>query len=138
MEEPLIMIMPIIEKRGRGESGFSFVEIMLSIALIGVISTALFAGLQSLSARVIDLQMRTQGLTLAKSGLEKVLYYREKNGFNWLKPKNFPEENDADGVAGFKRSYKFEMLSQRLKKVIATVQWKKGSEKLTLWVRDTG
>jgi len=117
------------------ESGFSFTEVIVSIALLGIISTSLLMALQTLSARTIDLQKRTQALMLTQSGLEKVLFENDQNGFEWLRAKNFPDEQDADGLKGFVRNYSFKKLSSNLKEVIVRVSWKGGRKYAALWVR---
>ena len=125
---------PMIAMRNR-ESGFSLTELVVSIALLGIISTSLLVALQELSARTIDLQKRTQALMLVQSGLERVLFENEQRGFNWLQSKNFPDEQDADGLKGFVRHYSFKGLSSTLKEVVVRVSWKGGRKYATLWVR---
>jgi len=116
------------------EAGFSLTEVVVSIALLGIISTSLLVALQEMSARTIDLQKRTQALMLMQSGLERVLFENNQNGFEWLQSKNFPAEQNADGLKGFVRHYSFKRLSSTLKEVTVGVSWKGGWKYATLWV----
>ncbi|NOY79075.1 MAG: type II secretion system protein [Calditrichaeota bacterium] len=119
------------------EAGFSLTEMVVSIALLGIISTSLLMALQILSARTIDLQKRTQALMLVQSGLEKVVFENNRNGFDWLQARNFPDEQDAEGLKGFVRSTSFKKLSSTLKEVVVRVSWKGGRKVTALWVRKT-
>ncbi len=117
------------------EAGFSLTEVMVSIALLGIISTSLLVALQELSARTIELQKRTQALMLMQSGLERILFENDQKGFGWLQSKNFPDEHDADGLVGFVRHYSFTRLSSVLKQVAVRVSWEGGQKNEILWVR---
>ncbi len=137
------------EKRTSREAGFSLVEILLSIVLIGALSMSVLSALQVAAGQLLDLRRHYQALALAEAGMEKIFYYRDVQGYDYLKSENFPDETDPDGVSGFTRSYIFTSLSslgkkigENMKQVTVRVSWDKGSEELIagvsrkLW-RDT-
>ncbi len=116
-------------------------EILLSIVFIGALSMSVLSALQVAAGQLLDLRRHYQALALAEAGMEKVFYYRDVQGYNYLTSDNFPDETDPDGVAGFTRKYIFTSLSslgkkigENMKQITVQVSWDRGQEELVAGV----
>lgn len=133
-----LLNMANIRKHTGHEAGFTLVEILLSLVLIGAISLSVLSALQVAAGQILNLRKHHQALALAQAGMEKIYYFRDVHGYDYLTSDHFPSESNPDGISGFVRLYLIssldstrEQIAENMKKITVRVQWNKGQEELT-------
>jgi len=105
----------------RNEQGFTFVETLLTLAIMAVLSAAIVGLLNTLIALEIRQEGKQICLYLAREGLEEVLHVRNQEGFDAITSNRFSQSETIEGYPQFSRQIVVEDVSVDLKKVTVTV-----------------
>jgi len=109
------------------EKGFTFAELLLTTAVVGILVLGIFGVFSTALNREQNLRNRSIALNLAQSEMEKILADRRVHGFSYIIPKNYPEKK----IDGFSRQVMIKQVSPDFKIITVTVSWSRGEESLT-------
>lgn len=109
------------------EKGFTFTELLLTTAVLGILVLGIFGVFSTALDQEQSLRNRSIALNLARSEMEKILADRRVYGFSYIIPKNYPEKE----IEGFSRRVTIKQISHDFKIITVTLSWSRGEESLT-------
>lgn len=110
----------------RNEKGFTLVEVLLTIALIGILTVSVLSLFTNVIIRQRKIANRTIAIHFAQAGLEQIVADKYLKGYDYLIEKNYYTET-FNGVQ--QRTY-ITGLHAKIKKIIVVVTWGNGVDSL--------
>jgi Tfp pilus assembly protein PilV len=91
---------------GRRRGGFTLIEAVIVIVLLGVGIPPVMMAIRDATQRRVDAVMQTRARWLAAERLEDILADRHSStrGWSWITTGNYPAESSVTGYPGFTRS----------------------------------
>lgn len=112
----------------QNEDGFTLVEILLTISLIGILSISILQ-LFSIGNRWQQKHLNTAtAMLIAQGTLEQMKSDKKSKGFGYLNESRYNQDTFA--ATGVEQSVRIDCLSVDLKKIVITMQWSGGSDSL--------
>ena len=108
------------------ENGFTLVEVLLTIAMIGVMSLSVLSLFSSNSKKQHYITKYTIAFFYAKDGLEKVFADRYIHGFDYIIEQNYDSETFDD----IERNVHIDNINPDLKKIVIEINWDNKSDSL--------
>lgn len=87
-----------------GQSGFTFLEIVLTTSLLAVGFWGGFALLQNTTNNSLENDLRVMASQLASQKIETIIADKSFVSYDWVDPNNYPPENLAAPYSGFTRT----------------------------------
>jgi len=130
------MILTGMQKLFRKSRGFSLVELLLTVALVALLSLSFLALTSTLLNRGDRLKKGIVALHLAQSGIEQALFQNRAQGLTFISSKNFPDEILIRQNTRFFRFFTIETLNPHLKSLQVIVSWDGGQKELKILLGD--
>ncbi len=103
-----------------GESGFTMVELIVTLIFIGIALTALLSSFSTSVVKSTDSETLTLAVELAEAKLEQIQSDKSGRGFPYIVSENYPDETNPDGYEGYTRQVRI-MAYQDYKEVTVSV-----------------
>lgn len=110
--------------------GFTFIEVLLALLVVGMISTSLLELFSLNLKREGETETRTVALNLAQEKLEEMIKERRDRGFSYLVEENYPTEEEIPSFPFFSRSVSIDSLGPGLRQIKVVVE-KRGNRDST-------
>ena len=114
----------------QNEKGFSLVELLVTIVLIGVISTSVLSLFSESAKRQFQHVKKTIALHFAQGEIEQILADKKNNGFNSIIETDY-EDKTFEKVDN---SVQITSVNDDLKKIVVHVNWINGSDSIVTYI----
>jgi len=115
----------------KSEAGFSLVEVLITIVLMGVLSISILSLFSTIITRQRQIDATLNAINVCQMQMEQLIADKKLKGFDFLIPENYTNKK----VNVF-QELKIEEQNPHLKKVVVLVKLPKGLDSLVTYVGD--
>ena len=114
----------------QSEKGFTLAEVLVTMALVGVLSVSVLSLFKESSIKQRRLMQKVAALHFAQAGMESVVADKQRWGFDRVKQDRYK----INRFNGIKREIKIDSVSDGLKKILVVVDWADYSDSLVSFI----